>query len=192
MIAKSDVDGKDSGYLFTVAYTGVSGGLVIVSADDPGMASSQNEQDNRRFAVAAGLPMLEPADSQEAYDFTFLAFELSERWHVPVLLTSSTRGWTTSLPTGRPRRAPPRMSRRSMPAIPSPGMGTRVIKTAVRAPNLNAVAPDPGFDRVLVQDEIFVLATTNRPASRLGNCFADRRDRGSLPPIAPCAVQSDN
>jgi indolepyruvate ferredoxin oxidoreductase alpha subunit len=77
--------------LFTVAYTGVSGGLVIISADDPGMASSQNEQDNRRFAVAAGLPMLEPADSQEAYDFTLRAFELSERWHVPVLLRLTTR-----------------------------------------------------------------------------------------------------
>jgi indolepyruvate ferredoxin oxidoreductase alpha subunit len=77
--------------LFTVAYTGVGGGLVIVSADDPGMASSQNEQDNRRFAVAAGLPMLEPADSQEAYDFTLRAFELSERWHIPVLLRMTTR-----------------------------------------------------------------------------------------------------
>jgi indolepyruvate ferredoxin oxidoreductase alpha subunit len=77
--------------LFTVAYTGVTGGLVIVSADDPGMASSQNEQDNRRFAVAAGLPMLEPSDSQEAYDFTLRAFELSERWHIPVLLRMTTR-----------------------------------------------------------------------------------------------------
>ena len=77
--------------LFTVAYTGVSGGLVIVSADDPGMASSQNEQDNRRFAVAAGVPMLEPADSQEAYDFTLRAFEMSERWHMPVLLRMTTR-----------------------------------------------------------------------------------------------------
>jgi indolepyruvate ferredoxin oxidoreductase, alpha subunit len=77
--------------LFTVAYTGTSGGLVIISADDPGMASSQNEQDNRRFAVAAGLPMLEPADSQEAYDFTLRAFELSERWHTPVLLRMTTR-----------------------------------------------------------------------------------------------------
>ncbi len=55
--------------LFTVAYTGVTGALVVVSADDPGMASSQNEQDNRRYAVAAGVPMLEPSDSQEAYDF---------------------------------------------------------------------------------------------------------------------------
>jgi len=77
--------------LFTAAYTGVSGGLVVVSADDPGMASSQNEQDNRRYAVAAGVPMLEPADSQEAYDFTLLAFQVSERWGIPVLLRLTTR-----------------------------------------------------------------------------------------------------
>ena len=77
--------------LFTVAYTGVQGALVIVSADDPGMSSSQNEQDNRRYAVAAGVPMLEPADSQEAYDFTLLAIEISERWHIPVLLRMTTR-----------------------------------------------------------------------------------------------------
>ncbi len=77
--------------LFTAAYTGTSGPLVIVSADDPGMASSQNEQDNRRFAVAAAVPMLEPADSQESYDFTLLAFELSARWHLPVILRTTTR-----------------------------------------------------------------------------------------------------
>jgi indolepyruvate ferredoxin oxidoreductase, alpha subunit len=77
--------------LFTAAYTGVSGALVIVSADDPGMASSQNEQDNRRYAVAAGIPMLEPADSQEAYEFTRLAIEISERWRTPVLLRMTTR-----------------------------------------------------------------------------------------------------
>ncbi|MFA5026728.1 MAG: thiamine pyrophosphate-dependent enzyme [Candidatus Methylomirabilota bacterium] len=77
--------------LFTAAYTGVAGGLVLVSADDPGMASSQNEQDNRRYAVAAAVPMLEPADSQEAYDFTRLGFELSERWRIPVLLRMTTR-----------------------------------------------------------------------------------------------------
>ena len=77
--------------LFTVAYTGVSGALVIVSADDPGMASSQNEQDNRRYAVAAGVPMLEPSDSQEAYDFTLAALEISRRWQIPVLLRLTTR-----------------------------------------------------------------------------------------------------
>jgi indolepyruvate ferredoxin oxidoreductase alpha subunit len=77
--------------LFTATYTGVSGALLVVSADDPGMASSQNEQDNRRYAVAAGVPMLEPADSQEAYDFTLMALEVSERWGIPVLLRLTTR-----------------------------------------------------------------------------------------------------
>lgn len=77
--------------LFTAAYTGVVGGLVIISADDPGMASSQNEQDNRRYAVAAGVPLLEPSDSQEAYDFVFAALEISERWRIPVILRPTTR-----------------------------------------------------------------------------------------------------
>jgi len=89
--------------LFTAAYTGVTGALVIVSADDPGMASSQNEQDNRRYAVAAGVPMLEPADSQEAYDFTLAAIEISERWKIPVLLRVTTRvchSYTVVNPSG--------------------------------------------------------------------------------------------
>jgi len=91
--------------LFTSAYTGVTGGLVVVSADDPGMASSQNEQDNRRYAVAAGLPMLEPADSQEAYDLTAEAFELSEKWRLPVLLRLTTR-ICHSKTVVRPRKLP--------------------------------------------------------------------------------------
>lgn len=77
--------------LFTVAYTGVTGGLVIAVADDPGMASSQNEQDTRNYARAAGVPLLEPGDSQEAYDMTKLAFEISEKWQRPVILRLCTR-----------------------------------------------------------------------------------------------------
>lgn len=77
--------------LFTAAYSGVGGSMVVVSADDPGMSSSQNEQDNRRYAVAAGVPMLEPSDSQEAYEFTVAAFEMSQRWDIPVLLRLTTR-----------------------------------------------------------------------------------------------------
>ncbi|WP_372805728.1 thiamine pyrophosphate-dependent enzyme [Pontiella sp.] len=77
--------------LFTVAYTGVTGGMVLAVADDPGMASSQNEQDSRNYARAAGVPMLEPADSQEAYDMVKLAFEISERWNQPVILRLCTR-----------------------------------------------------------------------------------------------------
>ena len=77
--------------LFTAAYTRLDGALIVVSADDPGMASSQNEQDNRRYALAAGVPMLEPSDSQEVYEFTLRAVEISERWQVPVLLRMTTR-----------------------------------------------------------------------------------------------------
>src|SRR5271165_7132091 len=94
--------------LFTAAYTGVTGALIIVSADDPGMASSQNEQDNRRYAVAAGIPMLEPSDSQEAYDFMLAAVEISERWMIPVLLRVTTRvchSYTVVRPRG-PVEAP--------------------------------------------------------------------------------------
>jgi indolepyruvate ferredoxin oxidoreductase alpha subunit len=76
---------------FSAAFTGVDGALVIVCADDPGMASSQNEQDSRRYALAAGVPMLEPSDSQEAYDFTWEAFALSEQWKLPVMLRVTTR-----------------------------------------------------------------------------------------------------
>ncbi|MBI5504988.1 MAG: thiamine pyrophosphate-binding protein [Deltaproteobacteria bacterium] len=77
--------------LFTSTYTGVTGALVVMSGDDPGIASSQNEQDSRHYAVAAGIPMLEPADSQEAYDLTLRAIEISERWNIPVLLRMTTR-----------------------------------------------------------------------------------------------------
>ena len=76
---------------FTLPYIGVSGGMVVVSADDPGMHSSQNEQDNRFYAKAAKVPMLEPADSQEAYDLTREAFRMSERFDTPVLLRLTTR-----------------------------------------------------------------------------------------------------
>lgn len=77
--------------LFTLSYTGVRGGLVVVTADDPELHSSQNEQDNRNYAKFAKMPMLEPADSQEALDFTKLAFKLSEQFDTPVFLRSTTR-----------------------------------------------------------------------------------------------------
>jgi indolepyruvate ferredoxin oxidoreductase alpha subunit len=75
----------------TLSLTGVNAGLVLVSADDPGMHSSQNEQDNRHFAKFAKVPMLEPADSQEAYDFVAEAFALSEEYDTPVMVRSTTR-----------------------------------------------------------------------------------------------------
>ena len=77
--------------LFTVSYTGVNAGMIIVVADDAGMHSSQNEQDSRHYAKASKIPMLEPSDSAEALSFTKLAYELSEEFDTPVLLKMCTR-----------------------------------------------------------------------------------------------------
>jgi indolepyruvate ferredoxin oxidoreductase alpha subunit len=75
----------------TLALTGINAGLVVVTADDPGMHSSQNEQDNRTYAKFAKVPLLEPSDGQEAYDFVAEAFALSEEFDTPVLLRTTTR-----------------------------------------------------------------------------------------------------
>ncbi|MGE3063507.1 MAG: indolepyruvate ferredoxin oxidoreductase subunit alpha [bacterium] len=76
---------------FSAGYIGATGGFVIITADDPGMHSSQNEQDNRNYARAAKIPMLEPSDSQEAKDFTKIALTMSEEFDTPVLLRLTTR-----------------------------------------------------------------------------------------------------
>lgn len=77
--------------LYTISYGGVNGGLVLVAADDPGLYSSQNEQDTRCVARAAQVPVLEPSDSQEAKDMMKLAFELSEKYDTPMILRTTTR-----------------------------------------------------------------------------------------------------
>ena len=77
--------------LLTFAYTGVNGGFVLVSADDPGMHSSQNEQDNRYYARFAKIPLLEPSDSREAKEMVGLALEISEEFDIPVMLRTTTR-----------------------------------------------------------------------------------------------------
>ena len=84
--------------LFTAAYTGVNGGLVILAADDPGMYSSQNEQDSHFYALAAHIPMLDPADASEALQFTRDAYQLSERFDVPFMIRSTVRVSHTKTP----------------------------------------------------------------------------------------------
>lgn len=77
--------------LFTLSYTGVTGGMVLFVADDPAMHSSQNEQDSRHYAIAAKVPMLEPADSAEAKDFVKEAYRISEEYDTPVIIRMCTR-----------------------------------------------------------------------------------------------------
>lgn len=91
-------------------YAGTNGGFVVISADDPGMHSSQNEQDNRYLALIAKVPLLEPADAQECKDFTQFAFELSEQFGTPVMLRTTTRSAHTKGPVtlGERREVPRR------------------------------------------------------------------------------------
>ena len=77
--------------LYTCSYTGVNAGMVICVADDPGMHSSQNEQDSRHHAIAAKVPMLEPSDSEEALEFAKIAYEISETFDTPVIIKMCTR-----------------------------------------------------------------------------------------------------
>ncbi|MCL6498481.1 MAG: indolepyruvate ferredoxin oxidoreductase subunit alpha [Firmicutes bacterium] len=142
---------------FMVAsYTGVRGGLVVVSADDPGMHSSQNEQDNRLYAKFAGVPLLEPADSQEAKTFTELAFSLSEEFDTPVLLRTTTRISHTRgvVELGDHRAPPPRPFQRD-PAkyvmLPAYARQRRP-RVLERLPRLAEVAARPEFLRVEMRD----------------------------------------
>lgn len=84
--------------LFTAAYTGVNGGLLLLAADDPGMFSSQNEQDSRYYAMASMVPIFEPSDSREAYQFAKEAYDLSERFDTPVMMRSTVRISHTKTP----------------------------------------------------------------------------------------------
>ncbi len=85
--------------MFTASYTGVNAGLLIAVADDPGMHSSQNEQDSRHYAIAAKLPMLEPSDSAECLAFVKAAYEISEKYRTSPPCCAPARAW-------RIRRAP--------------------------------------------------------------------------------------
>lgn len=84
--------------LFTAAYTGVNGGLLLLAADDPGMFSSQNEQDSRYYAMASMIPVLEPSDSREAHRFAKDAYEISEQFDTPVMIRSTVRISHTKTP----------------------------------------------------------------------------------------------
>ena len=149
---------------FSLPYMGVNAGLVVVSADDPGMHSSQNEQDNRWYARAAKVPMLEPADSQEAKEFTRLAFWLSETYDTPVLLRVTTRisHCVTSVVLGD-REEPPARPYEKDPGrrvlLPS---NARIQRVAVED-RLLAIAEDDNVapvNRVILQDRRLGIITS--------------------------------
>lgn len=135
---------------FTNAYVGVNAGLVVVTADDPGMHSSQNEQDNRYYAYHANVPMFEPSNSQDAYDMVRAAYELSERFDVPMLLRTTTRvchsksiieSRTADTPEYRPFVADPQKYV-TVPAV-SKGLKLKVIE---RTKKLQAFSEETPFN----------------------------------------------
>ena len=143
--------------LMTASYVGVNGGLVLVVADDPGMHSSQNEQDSRQYARFAKVPLLEPADSQEAKDFVKIAYEISEEFDTPVMLRSSTRiSHAQSLVTLAERQDIPirpyekNLAKRvMMPAFARP----RHVAVEARLEKLAAYAEDAPLNRIEWRDK---------------------------------------
>lgn len=139
--------------VFTAAYTGVSGGLVIVVADDPGMHSSQNEQDSRYYALSAHIPMLEPSDSQECYDYCRLAFDISEQYDTPVFLRLTTRiAHSQSLVQRRdalePRRIPYQKNTAKYTMMPAFAR-QRHVQVEKREDRLRADCSESGINTVI-------------------------------------------
>jgi indolepyruvate ferredoxin oxidoreductase alpha subunit len=149
--------------LMTLAYVGVKGGLVIVSADDPSLFSSQNEQDNRYYAKMAGLPMLEPASPAEAKDMTKAAFPLSEELKLPVLLRTTTRVNHTRGPVTLGELAP------------RPGMG-KFHKDPFRQVMVPAVARQAHVRLLAAEDQARTVAETSP--------FNHRRGQGAWGVVA--------
>ncbi len=138
--------------LFTLSYTGVNGGLVIGVADDAGMHSSQNEQDSRHYAISAKVPMLEPSDSEEALEFTKLAYELSEKYDTPVLVKLCTRvSHSQSVVETSPRQeVPVKPYEKNIPKyVMMPGMARKrhpVVEERLKA--LRAYAEKADINRI--------------------------------------------
>ena len=150
--------------LFTISYQGVNAGLVVVVADDPGMHSSQNEQDSRHYAIAAKVPMLEPADSAEAIEFTKKAFEMSEKYNTPVFIKMCTRVSHSQSVVESGERVEPAQ----VPYVKDP---TKVMMTAnsrnahvrveQRTKDLIALAEDCDLNRVEIGDTKVGIITSS-------------------------------
>ncbi len=150
--------------VFTLAYIGVGGGYVLFVADDPGMHSSQNEQDSRNYAAFAKLPMLEPANSQEALEFTRAAFELSERFDTPVLVRSTTRvSHSKSLVEVGEREVPPAIPFERRPGkwvmMPANARAQRV-ELAARMDRIEAFAVGSDLNRIEMRDTSLGIITS--------------------------------
>lgn len=153
---------------FTMSYIGVNGGMMLAVADDPGMHSSQNEQDSRNYAKAAKVPMLEPADSDECKRFTKLAYELSEDYDTPVVLRLTTRiAHSRSLVEVEERQERPLKEYKKNPQknvmLPANAKGRHVF-VEERTKKLTQLAESADFNRVEMNDTAIGIITA-------GDCY---------------------
>ena len=164
--------------LYTCSYTGVNAGLVICVADDPGMHSSQNEQDSRHHAIAAKIPMVEPSDSQEAIDFTKMAFELSEKYDTPVIIKMCTRvAHSQSIVTTVDRVVPPVVPyEKNIPKyVMMPGNAIRrhpIVEERTR--KLIEYANDCPFNKVEMGDTALGIITSSTSYQYAKEVFGDK------------------
>ena len=163
--------------LFTISYQGLNAGLVICVADDPGMHSSQNEQDSRHYAEAAKVPMLEPSDSEECILFTKKAFELSEKYNTPVLIKTCTRVAHSQsvVETGEdPTKV--RMTANSRNAH---------VRVEKRTKDLIALAEDCDFNRVEMGDTSVGIITSSTSYQYAKEIFGEKASILKLGMIYP-------
>ena len=151
--------------LFTASYTGVNGGMVIAVADDPGMHSSQNEQDSRHYAMASKMPMLEPSDSTECLEYAKLAYDISEEFDTPVIIRTCTRvAHSQSIIETSPRREVPLKDYVKDPAkyVMNPGNAIkRHVVVEARTLKLTEYAETSGINRMEIGDSTgFICAGT--------------------------------
>ncbi|MGM9617201.1 indolepyruvate ferredoxin oxidoreductase subunit alpha [Butyricicoccus sp.] len=175
--------------LFTVSYTGVNAGMVIVVADDAGMHSSQNEQDSRHHAIASKIPMLEPSDSAEAREFTMRAFELSEQFDTPVILKMCTRvAHSQSIVEPGERITPPvkPYEKNIAKYVMMPGNAKRrhpLVEQRTR--DLIAFAEDCEFNRVEMADTSIGVITSSTCYQYAKEVFGDKASVLKLGMINP-------
>ncbi len=175
--------------LFTCSYTGVNAGLVICVADDAGMHSSQNEQDSRHHAIAAKLPMLEPSDSGEAYEFAKKAYELSEEYDTPVIIKMCTRvAHSQSIVETAERIVPPAKPYEKNIAkyVMMPGNAIRrhpVVEERTR--KLIALAENCDFNRVEMGDTKVGVITSSTSYQYVKEVFGDKASILKLGMINP-------
>ena len=179
--------------LFTLSYTGVTGGLLICVADDPGMHSSQNEQDSRHYAIGAKVPMLEPADSSECKEFAKLGFEISEQFDTPCMLRVCTRiAHAQSIVEQEERVVPEVKPYEKNPAkyIMMPGNAIRrhpIVEE--RTQKLTEYAETSPINRVEMGDTKIGIITSGANYQYVKEVFGDKASVLKLGMVHPLPVQ---